>query len=52
VQESRLGSAPGMGPLSVGLAPPVAAAPLAASGLALRLPLGREFGGELAKVFP
>lgn len=51
MQESRLGLAPGMGPLSVGLAPPVAAAPPAA-GLALRLPLGREFGGELAKVFP
>jgi hypothetical protein len=35
-----------------GLAPPVAAAPLAASGLASRLPLWREFGDKLAKVFP
>jgi len=37
---------------SAGLAPPVASAPLAASGLASRLPLRREFGDKLAKVFP
>jgi hypothetical protein len=37
---------------STGLAPPVAAAPLAAPGLASRLPLRREFGDKLAKVFP
>jgi hypothetical protein len=35
-----------------GLAPPVAAASLAAPGLASRLPLRREFGDKLAKVFP
>ncbi|GDY68308.1 hypothetical protein SAV14893_077010 [Streptomyces avermitilis] len=37
---------------STGLAPPVAAAPPAASGLASRRPLRREFGDKLAKVFP
>ncbi len=37
---------------SAGLAPPVAAAPLAAPGLASRLPPRREFGDKLAKVFP
>jgi hypothetical protein len=33
-------------------APPVAAAPLAAPGLASRLPPRREFGDKLAKVSP
>jgi hypothetical protein len=37
---------------SAGLAPPAAAAPLAAPGLASRLPPRREFGDKLAKVFP
>jgi hypothetical protein len=37
---------------SAGLAPPVATAPLAVSGLASRLLLRREFGEKLAKVFP
>jgi hypothetical protein len=37
---------------SAGLAPPVAAAPLAAPGLASRLPPRREFGDKLAKVSP
>ena len=37
---------------SAGLAPPTATAPLAASGLASRLPLRREFGDKLAKVSP
>jgi hypothetical protein len=40
------------GRTSDGLAPPVAAALLAASGLASRHPLRREFGDKLAKVFP
>lgn len=35
-----------------GLAPPVAAAPLAAPGLASCLPPRREFGDKLAKVSP
>ena len=37
---------------SAGLAPPAAAAPLAASGLASRLPPRREFGDKLAKMSP
>jgi hypothetical protein len=37
---------------SAGLAPPVAAAPLAAPGLASRLPPRREFDDQLATVFP
>jgi hypothetical protein len=37
---------------SAGLAPPVAAVPLAAPGLASRLPPRREFGDKLAKVSP
>ena len=37
---------------SAGLAPPGAAAPLAAPGLTSRLPPRREFGDKLAKVSP
>jgi hypothetical protein len=37
---------------AAGLAPPVAAAPLAAPGLASRLPPRRESGDNLAKVSP
>jgi hypothetical protein len=37
---------------SAGLAPPVAAVPLAAPALASLLPPRREFGDKLAKVSP